>query len=184
MAQCHTYILTYILTKLSYLATVKAILVELLCLKDGNLKFPLSLLLMVLVWEPKWHLSRDPNGEEENQVVGVLISTVIQILDFYCLCSFKYGNWHLKKTLDPAQAVAPRWVKRRRHWQVPAGVGHAGQWTLNVPAPGFIAHSKDKEHEVFLLRDSWVHVMHQCKIWRELFYSLHTLNFGIGSDST
>ncbi|CAD7683096.1 unnamed protein product [Nyctereutes procyonoides] len=47
----------------------------------------------------------------------------------------------------------------------------------------FVADSKDKEPEVVFIRDSLVQLMHQCKICWELF-SLHALNFGIGSDST
>lgn len=48
----------------------------------------------------------------------------------------------------------------------------------------FIADSKDKEQEVIFIGDSWVQLMHQCKIWQGLFSALHALNFGIGSDST
>lgn len=48
----------------------------------------------------------------------------------------------------------------------------------------FIANSKDKEHKVVFIRDSWIQLMHQCKIWQKIFSPGHALNFGIVSDST
>ncbi|XP_075696433.1 platelet-activating factor acetylhydrolase IB subunit alpha1 isoform X2 [Rhinoderma darwinii] len=48
----------------------------------------------------------------------------------------------------------------------------------------FVASSKDKEPEVVFIGDSFVQLLHQLEIWRELFSPLHALNFGGLGDGT
>lgn len=139
----------------------------------------------------KWHLSRHLKGEEENQVVSVLIWTITDILDFYHLCSFKCHNLPWKKTLDPAGAAAPIWMEGRIQPAIHAGAEHQ---TLDVLHHRFIVwmslhhrfivYSRVKESEVIFIGDSLVQLMQQCKIWKKLFSPLHALNFVIGGDST
>uniref|UniRef100_A0A8C5KAN7 Platelet-activating factor acetylhydrolase IB subunit alpha2 n=1 Tax=Jaculus jaculus TaxID=51337 RepID=A0A8C5KAN7_JACJA len=48
----------------------------------------------------------------------------------------------------------------------------------------FVLDCKDNEPDVLFVGDSVVQLMQQYEIWRELFFPLHALNFGIGGDTT
>ncbi|XP_034029880.1 platelet-activating factor acetylhydrolase IB subunit gamma [Thalassophryne amazonica] len=48
----------------------------------------------------------------------------------------------------------------------------------------FVSESKGKEPDVLFVGDSLIQLMHEFGVWRNLFSPLHSLNFGIGGDST
>lgn len=48
----------------------------------------------------------------------------------------------------------------------------------------FVQECKDAEPEVLFVGDSMVQLIQQYEIWKELFSPLHSLNFGIGGDTT
>ncbi|KAF6728817.1 Platelet-activating factor acetylhydrolase IB subunit beta [Oryzias melastigma] len=48
----------------------------------------------------------------------------------------------------------------------------------------FVQECKDGEPDVLFIGDSMVQLMQQHEVWREVFSPLHSLNFGIGGDTT